>query len=115
MMRYFWIFWAMINSVLLLVGFANDFGGLMTVIVIANFFGALIYMLPVIVADARGVVNVAPCFIVCFFLGWSLIGWVAAWVLALSGETAKDGAKKQAAHIDSITQGIEAALARRGA
>lgn len=40
----------------------------------------LVYFLPSIVATRRQHPNAMPVFLINFFLGWTLIGWVAALV-----------------------------------
>jgi hypothetical protein len=114
MMKYFWTFWVAVHGLLMIVAFAQGVAGPMILIAVADFLGSIIYMLPTIVAESRGVANVAPCFVVNFFLGWTLIGWVAAFVLALSGETSADIAKKQADQMESVARGVEMAFASRG-
>ena len=44
-----------------------------------------IYFLPTIIAERKKKANVNSIFVVNFFLGWSLIGWVIAlaWALAV--------------------------------
>jgi hypothetical protein len=44
----------------------------------------LLYMLPWAVAATRGKSNSAAIGVLNFFLGWSLIGWIAAMVMACS-------------------------------
>ena len=46
--------------------------------------GSLIYFLPSIIAFARKRPNAAAIFVLNFFLGWSLIGWVVSLVWALT-------------------------------
>lgn len=43
---------------------------------------AFIYFLPTIIAFARGKSNRTNVFIVNFFFGWSIIGWIIALMLA---------------------------------
>lgn len=50
------------------------FSGLVTV--------PLLYMLPTIEAKLRGHTNIASIALVNFFLGWTMLGWVAALVWA---------------------------------
>jgi len=45
-----------------------------------------VYFLPTIVAVARHKTNVLGIFLVNFFLGWSVIGWIVALVWAVSTE-----------------------------
>ena len=53
-------------------------GGLILILI-----GIGIYFLPTWVAKARKSPKVAPVFVINLFLGWTLIGWVAALVLAV--------------------------------
>lgn len=46
--------------------------------------GIAIYLAPTVIAAYRGHVNMAPIVVVNIFLGWSLVGWVAALAWALS-------------------------------
>ena len=48
--------------------------------------GLLFYFLPWFVAMNRGHVNVVPIFMLNFFLGWSLVGWVIALVWAFTAQ-----------------------------
>lgn len=49
------------------------------------FFGGIVcYFLPTIIGAARHKTNLVGIFLVNFFLGWSVIGWVVALVMALS-------------------------------
>ena len=45
---------------------------------------AIIYFLPTIVAERKKKTNLNSIFVVNFFLGWTLLGWVIAlaWALA---------------------------------
>lgn len=47
------------------------------------FFGAL-YFLPAIIAAVRHTHNAAGILLLNLFLGWTLIGWIVALVMALS-------------------------------
>lgn len=46
----------------------------------------MLYFLPTIIGAIRKVPNVVSVFVINFFLGWSLIGWVVA--LAMAARTA---------------------------
>ena len=59
--------------------FSGAFGWLIFIIFLVPYF------LPSIVAFSRGKDNAAAIFILNFFLGWTLIGWVVCLVWALSG------------------------------
>lgn len=52
------------------------------------YFGGsfLIYFFPTLVTYFRGVENRAPTFIVNLFLGWTVLGWVIALVMAASAK-----------------------------
>jgi len=52
-------------------------------IVFFTVVGIPIYFLPTIIATNRKHPNALPIFILNFFLGWSLIGWVAALIWSL--------------------------------
>lgn len=53
-------------------------------------FGLLLYFIPTLVAANRKHRNSTAIFVLNFFLGWSLIGWVIAliWSVANSSEVA---------------------------
>lgn len=48
--------------------------------------GVALYFLPTIIGAARHKTNLVGIFLVNFFLGWSIIGWVIALVWAVSTE-----------------------------
>jgi hypothetical protein len=48
--------------------------------------GAALYFLPTIIGASRHKTNLVGIFLVNFFLGWSVIGWVVALVWAVSTE-----------------------------
>ena len=50
---------------------------------IALFIAAAVYFVPTIVAKLRNHHNTVAIFLVNLFLGWSLLGWVAALVWAV--------------------------------
>jgi hypothetical protein len=50
---------------------------------------AAVYFLPAIVAWKRNHRNTAAIFALNLFLGWTLIGWVAALVWALTNDTSR--------------------------
>lgn len=54
------------------------------VIVLMGFF---LYFIPTIVSSYRKTNNLWLVFLINFFFGWSFIGWIVAFVLALTGET----------------------------
>ena len=45
------------------------------------------YMLPFSIALARGTKNLAAIFLLNFFLGWSIIGWIVAVIWAVTERT----------------------------
>lgn len=52
--------------------------------------GGLFYLAPWLLALARGAGNVAGIFTLNLFLGWTLLGWVAALVWAVSDRTSSE-------------------------
>lgn len=44
------------------------------------------YMAPTLIGFLRGHPNMAPIFVVNFFLGWTLVGWVVALAWALTAQ-----------------------------
>ena len=55
----------------------------------------MLYFLPFIVANGREHPNQFAIFILCFFLGWTLLGWVAALVWSVSALPAQTKANAQ--------------------
>lgn len=49
-------------------------------------FGFVMYFVPSIIALAKSKPNTLTIFLINFFLGWSLIGWIVALVMALRDE-----------------------------
>ncbi len=49
-------------------------------------FGLVMYFIPSIIALAKSKPNTLTIFLINFFLGWSLIGWVVALVMAVRNE-----------------------------
>ena len=45
------------------------------------------YLLPFSIALIRGTRNLAAIFLLNFFLGWSIIGWIVAAIWALTEKT----------------------------
>ena len=68
---------------------AQDDGAL-GMYVVSLFLYLAIYLAPSIVAKTRKIKNFAQVFIVNFFLGWTLIGWVVALVMAFKPIDPKD-------------------------
>jgi hypothetical protein len=50
---------------------------------VGGIFGLFLYLIPSIVAYVRKQKNVLSIFVLNFFLGWMIIGWVVALVWAL--------------------------------
>jgi hypothetical protein len=48
--------------------------------------GFVMYFIPSIIALAKSKPNTLTIFLINFFLGWSLIGWIVALVMALREE-----------------------------
>lgn len=68
----------------MVVGAATAAGGsaaLGLIIIIA------LYFIPTIVAFSRKVTNVGSVFVINFFLGWSIIGWVVALAMSVKSKT----------------------------
>jgi hypothetical protein len=62
-----------------------------------------IYFLPSIIAGARSKVNgTAGVVLLNLFLGWTLIGWVGAFIWAFTGRTAADEARELKQHREMI-------------
>ncbi len=61
---------------------ASGAGGAVVFLVALGF-----YFLPTIVAMSRKVTNTGSVFVINFFLGWSLIGWVVALAMAVRTKT----------------------------
>lgn len=60
---------------------------------------AVIYFLPSIVAGARGkATGTGGVLLVNLFFGWTLIGWLLAFVWACSGKTDRDVKAEQRRH-----------------
>jgi hypothetical protein len=55
-------------------------------ILIAAFPFFILYLLPTIIAYLRKKSNLTIIFLVNFFLGWSLVGWIVSLIWALSSE-----------------------------
>lgn len=49
--------------------------------------GLLVYLLPTVIAHRRQHRKAVGLFWLNFFLGWTLVGWVAALVWAVSGDS----------------------------
>jgi hypothetical protein len=62
---------------------------------VALVFGAILYFVPSYVAMRRGHPNLAPIFVVNLFLGWMLIGWVAALAWSLTAQEPRPASKYQ--------------------
>jgi hypothetical protein len=62
---------------------ANDSGGSAWGGFFLLIIGALMYLLPTIIASSRHVRNVGSVAVINLFLGWTLIGWVVALAMAV--------------------------------
>jgi len=49
-------------------------------------FGCVMYFLPTLIAAMRNKTDVLTIFLVNFFLGWSVIGWIVCLVWALKAD-----------------------------
>ena len=49
--------------------------------------GVVFSLIPWFVALARGCRNTIPIFVICLFFGWTVVGWVAAFIWACVDET----------------------------
>ena len=49
-------------------------------------FGCVMYFLPTLIAAIRSKRDVLTIFLVNFFLGWSVIGWIVCLVWALKAD-----------------------------
>jgi Superinfection immunity protein/Protein of unknown function (DUF2510) len=90
-----WIALVVVMAVLPVIFFittlsSNDSGGAFGVALIVLFIEVL-YLLPTIVAVGRNTNSIATTILINLFLGWSLIGWVFAFVSAV-GPTKKERA-----------------------
>jgi hypothetical protein len=56
----------------------------------------VIYFLPTIVALSRGCLSALTIFFLNLFLGWTLIGWIAALIWSCTGATAANFHRLQA-------------------
>lgn len=61
-----------------------------TVTVIELLLIAIIYMLPTLVAYARDLPQRGRITVVNIIFGWTLIGWVVAFIWAMTAETVAD-------------------------
>lgn len=73
------------------------FGLAIWIVVLVIIFGFTLYFLPFAIACIRDTTKKGAVFAVNFFFGWTLIGWVAALVMAISFETQSDYELKQKA------------------
>ena len=58
-------------------------------------FMMFIYFLPALVALSRRHNNVAAIVLLNFFLGWTVIGWIAALIWSATDNVAKAGLQKR--------------------
>lgn len=61
-----------------------------TVTVILLILIAILYLLPTVIAYARDIPRRQTIAIVNIVFGWTLIGWVAAFIWAMRAETASE-------------------------
>ncbi len=66
------------------------FGLGMFMLCLIGLVGLCVYFLPAIVASQRRHPNTIGIFILNLFLGWSVVGWVASLVWAVSGPRGDD-------------------------
>ena len=74
-------------GVLLVVLAFIDSGSVGGIFALIAIFG--LYFLPSIVASRRGLPNRNSVFVINFFFGWTLIGWVIPMAMAVSNAEAK--------------------------
>ena len=55
--------------------------------VVGFIFLVALYFIPTIVATSRKVTNAGSVFVINFFLGWSIIGWIVALAMAVKTKT----------------------------
>lgn len=79
---------------------------------IVVFVLAVIYFVPTLQAESRGVLNKAPIFLVNLFFGWSVLGWIIALVMASGARTEKDE-KRAAAQFRGATTSSSAGELKR--
>ena len=66
-----------------------------------------VYFLPVLVASQRKSKRLGGIFVLNFFLGWTVIGWVVALSWAAGSDKANEGKEKLANHVsvaDELTK-----------
>lgn len=61
-----------------------------TITVIELMLIAILYMLPTVIAFGRDIPQRQTITVVNIVLGWTLIGWIVAFIWAMSAETAAD-------------------------
>jgi uncharacterized membrane protein (DUF485 family) len=61
-----------------------------TITVIELMLIAIIYMLPTLIAYARDIPQRRMITVLNIIFGWTLIGWVATFIWAMSAETEQD-------------------------
>lgn len=81
------------------------FGFGIGVILVMAVFGTCLYFLPFGIACLRDSTGKGSVFAVNFFFGWTLLGWVAALVMALSFETRADYELRRQAMIKIVAGG----------
>lgn len=58
-------------------------GGVLSLVIVAA------YLTPILVASFRRSANMNPVVVVNIFLGWTVIGWVVALAMAVSGPSGR--------------------------
>lgn len=70
------------------VGTATGILGMgLGVLIIFGILSLVFSLLPFFIALMRGHNNSVPIFLVCFFFGWTVIGWVIALIWAFTADT----------------------------
>ena len=113
--RILWAIFVLINIPLAvaIISYSDTSNGaaVAAMIVVGDMIFFVIYCLPIFIADHRRNRNLAAVVIVNVFLGWSMIGWAVALVMAFSGDTfASTKAREAKERADRLAQ--EQAIAR---
>lgn len=66
-----------------------------TIILTFTFIFFAGYFLPVVIAYIRGHKNILPITIMTIFLGWTFLGWLAAFLWSLNGDIESDSDSKK--------------------
>jgi hypothetical protein len=65
-----------------------------------------LYLLPVMIASARGVNNTAAIAVVNIFLGWTFFGWIAALVWALAEPDSDRSKREREDYLRALREGL---------